>query len=289
MREFLAGLNVLDLSARLPGPLAGYCLQLSGANVTKLENSDWGEDPFKEKLPGLENFNDWYQGLNGKKKIQILSFKDEQKKLIDTIKASEIIIAPHSKRIRKMIEEHAKGCCIFLDSSKTLGGMHDLNALAVTKTFTVHLLSELAPPYLPFAGISFGQILAQQALAAYISHLKSGRFESDVVYLDESAKKILDILHSEHGPKVLHNGLFPCYNVYKLKDDGYIALAAVEEHYWAEFLEVFNLDLTQADRVDTTGKTEEVLRNLFTNLSTNEIRDKVKNRQFCLTIIEKNN
>tara|TARA_Y100000768_G_scaffold76268_1_gene53975 strand:+ start:10329 stop:11198 length:870 start_codon:yes stop_codon:yes gene_type:complete len=289
VKSFLNGVRVLDLTARLPGPLATYCLSLSGAEVTKIENSDWGEDPFKENLSGLENFQDWYRNLNKDKTIEIISFKDNQSRLIDAIESSEIIIAPHSKRIKKLILERARGSCVFLDSSQTLGGMHDLNALAVTKTFALHLIESIAPPYLPFAGISFGQLLAQQALAAYIANRQSGKFEYDTIYLDESAKLILDSLYSSFGPKVLHNGLFPCYNIYLLADGGHVALAAVEEHYWAEFNQVFNLNLTSEERLDTTGVTQEKIRNLFTNLTTNEIKEKLKNRQFCLTLIDKNN
>ena len=287
MKSFLEGVKVLDLTARLPGPLACYCLGLSGAEVTKLENSDWGEDPFKEKVAGLENFNDWYHQLNAKKKIEIISFKKDADRLVEKISESEIIIAPHSKKLKKLVLENAKATAIFLDSSKTLGGMHDLNALAVTKTFRNHLLDSLAPPYLPFAGISFGQLLAQQALAAYIAHLNSTVLETDVVYLDEAAISILDSLHSTYGPKVLHNGLFPCYNVYPLKDGGHVALAAVEEHYWAEFIQTFELELGLNDRMDTSGKTEKLLRKLFTNLGTNEIKSKIGERQFCLTLVNK--
>lgn len=285
MQPFLKGLKVLDLSMRLPGPLATYSLNLSGAEVTKIENTDWGKDPFREKVPGLENFNDWYQNLNSCKKIVELSFKENQEELIKEISDSDIIIAPHSKRLKALIENHSKGVCIFLDSSKTLGGMHDLNALALTETFKSHFIDTLSPPYLPFAGIAFAQLVSQQALAGVIAR-KHDEAISDVIYLDEAAKLILDSLASNHGPRVLNNGAFPCYQIYPLKDGGHACLAAVEEHYWAEFCEVFQLEFSVTDRMDASGKVEKVIRKLFTNLSTSEIKEKIDNRRFCLTLID---
>jgi len=285
MQPFLKGLKVLDLSMRLPGPLATYSLNLSGAEVTKIENIDWGKDPFREKVPGLENFNDWYQNLNSCKKIVEISFKENQEELIKEISDSDIIIAPHSKRLKALIESHSKGVCIFLDSSKTLGGMHDLNALALTETFKSHFIDTLSPPYLPFAGIAFAQLVSQQALAGVIAR-KHDEVISDVIYLDEAAKLILDSLASNHGPRVLNNGAFPCYQIYPLKDGGHACLAAVEEHYWAEFCEVFQLEFSAKDRMDASGKVEKVIRKLFTNLSTSEIKEKIDNRRFCLTLID---
>jgi crotonobetainyl-CoA:carnitine CoA-transferase CaiB-like acyl-CoA transferase len=39
----------------------------------------------------------------------------------------------------------------------------------------------------------------------------------------------------------LHNGRFPCYNLYRTSDGGYLAMAAVEPKFWARFRELAGL------------------------------------------------
>lgn len=278
-------MKVLDLSSRLPGPYAGYCLALLGAKVFKVENTDWDGDPFnqKEVYEQSAHFKDWYQNLNHKKVIESFSFGSEEEKLIEHIRTSQLVIAPKSKKLKNLIEEHAIAPCsiVYVSASKP---MHDLNALGETITFKDHLKLSNHPPYLPFAGLAYGQFLAQVAQNQFIRALEKNSKESSVQLIDEVSKKLFDVLASENE-EALHLGVFPCYQIYTTADHKHICLAAVEEHYWSAFCQCFNLDLAQYNRFDRSGETQEKLRKLFTKLDSSEIKDKIKDQQFCLTLI----
>lgn len=288
MNSLLEGIHVIDLSGRLPGPYASYCLSLQGAEVIKLENTDWGEDPFNEELINKisPNFQAWYKNLNQNKKIEQISFSEGN--IIDHILKADIIIAPASKKLMKLIQEYQKknSMAAYIHSSKTRGGMHDLNALGLTKTFSLHLQDSEHPPYLPFAGMAFGQFIAQGCLAGWIKSFRENVSQQETFYLDEITLSLFDVLHSE-GNRFLHNGLLPCYQIYPTKDEHFVCLAAVEEHYWQEFIQVFELPLKAEDSMDSSGKTAEIIRKLFTNLTSSEIKDKIRDRRFCLTLTEK--
>src|SRR5690606_21501925 len=82
-------ISVLDLSARLPGPLATSHLQKLGARIFKVETPT-REDPFLNKdLKELTPlFFEWYQNLNNEKIIlnsSLASLKDEFKEKFDIV------------------------------------------------------------------------------------------------------------------------------------------------------------------------------------------------------------
>src|SRR5690348_6041593 len=77
----LKGIRILDLTHRLPGPLAGKILADMGADVIKIEDEKH-KDPF---LSGMfsdfdQSFENWYEELNRKKKIVRLDFKSGEMK-----------------------------------------------------------------------------------------------------------------------------------------------------------------------------------------------------------------
>ncbi len=69
-------LKIIDLTHRLPGPLAGKILCDLGHEVIKIEDEKH-KDPF---LSGMfssfdESFEDWYKELNQQKKIEGKKFR----------------------------------------------------------------------------------------------------------------------------------------------------------------------------------------------------------------------
>jgi crotonobetainyl-CoA:carnitine CoA-transferase CaiB-like acyl-CoA transferase len=86
--------------------------------------------------------------------------------------------------------------------------------------------------------------------------------------------------------KFLHNGVFPCYSLYKTKDDKYIALAAVEEKFWLRFCEVFQIH-TQLDRFYNQDQTLfNMLANIIGNLTQSEIAKLSESEDICLSVID---
>ena len=291
--KLLNDLTLLDLSSRLPGPYASYCLALQGAKVTKLENTDWGEDPFSASdLQKISpNFMDWYRQLNHQKTIQKISFKTQADQLKQQLQVADIILASPSKKMQALINAHARpsASVVFIAASRSQGAMHDLNALAQTETIHQHLKDSDHPPYLPFAGMAFGQYIAQTALAGFIKAFQTGALQLHTVYLDESTQALMDVLKSSQPDRrFLHNGALACYQVYYSQDQVPVMVAAVEEHYWQQLCDCFELALEPSDRYDLTGKTQNILRKLFTSLTASEIKSRMGTNRFCVTLAEKN-
>ena len=99
----LNGIKIIDLTHRLPGPLAGKILQELGADVIKIEDEKH-KDPF---LSGMfsefdRSFENWYEELNGKKKIIRLDFKspDIKKKIADILVDADGILLSLSPKLK---------------------------------------------------------------------------------------------------------------------------------------------------------------------------------------------
>lgn len=295
MYRFLENLEILDLSERLPGPYSTFILGHFGAKVIKLENSDRGGDTFQleEAKEHYPNFIDWYKNLNANKDIQCLSFSKQKDELFKAIASAHIIIKPENRFFNQLLSE------VELKSDQVLitlsGGrdewksLHDLNALALTETFAIHLEQNSGLPYLPFAGLGFGQYLATAMLAARIKALESNSPIKQTLYLQDFCIQILDILKtqpSEQAKKYLHNGLYPSYNIYKSADGASVCLGAIEEKYWENLINCFDLNLKPLDRFDTSEKTFEYLKKTFAKYTAHEIKEKIKDNNMCLTLKE---
>ncbi len=305
MEKPLKDLNVVDLTHRLPGPFAGYVLETLGANVTKIEDHKF-KDSF---LSGLfsefdDSFVDWYQNLNEKKNVLRFDFNnlDDQVKIRELVDKADLIIMglPHSTRIKLNLDEekwnkNKSQVVIELLASKTTSkSMHDLNALAHTGLLSLHVHNQkekiVAPPFLPIAGISFGHMAATELLAYYIKSLKNSQTQFVKTYLDESTESLYGIFwpkkdREKMRTKYLHNGMYPCYSLYQTKDDHYVALACVEEKFWINFCQKFNID-PKLDRFQTKDDVVfKIILSKINHFTKDEIEEIVGVDDLCLSII----
>lgn len=286
-------LSVLDLSTRLPGPLAAKLLGDLGASVTRLEN-DYFPDPFKcdENNRFDHNFKNWYAAINQNKKIITTNKKSPEleEELVKLIEAHDIIICSlpdklFPTKIGDALEEKA---FIQIRSSKEQTPLHDLNILAESGLLDYHLkvTNNNSLPFIPLAGVIFAEAITQKAQATYIEALKTKRFIKKEIFLDEVIQSHLNFLltdefKSKKETHYLHTGKFPCYNIYQFKDGKHLALAAIESKYWKDFLKLFGLrqNLDQFD-----PNTEQDLRRLFINLKSDDISDVQSLKNCCATI-----
>ena len=289
-KDLLAGVKVLDLTQRLPGPFTTKILSNLGAEVTKLSPTG-KKDAFLTQGKVDSLFLIWYNNLNENKKIKEVEYSSGLQKYIDE---SDLVVYPQGFK-KDLFDFSNKAILIVAGGKDDNTSMHDINALASTKAFHLYTHnkteSQIDPPYLPFAGISFSQQMATEAVATIFKSKMQRMQVETTVYLDESVKFIFDHFWSseiekEKRFKFLHNGRFPSYNLYRTKDDLYIAIAAVEEHFWLKFCEIFNLPLKKEDRFDTSGTVFNKLINMFGNLTLDEIIHKVGDEDICITPVE---
>lgn len=290
--NFLKDVKICDLTSRLPGPMATMILADLGAFVVKVENSKFGGDNFKHSnfAKSTPNFLDWYKNLNKGKSLKILDFEKDEKLLLQELSDANIILIPDTKSIGEIIDK--------LDNStpraiiKLSGGqgqwraLHDLNAIAMTKVFKFQNLKNL--PLLPFAGISFAQMTATTALAQLRAVEKANKTIVKTIYLKDITEYIFDSLHSEQcagNGHFLHNGAFPCYQIYSSSDGRAVCLAAIESKFWMGLSDLFKLELTDKDRFDTSGKVKKHLSEHFKQFTADELRASMAQTKVCLTII----
>lgn len=301
-------LKILDLTHRLPGPLAGKVLADLGYEVIKIEDQVH-KDPF---LSGMfsefdDSFEDWYKELNKDKKVLRLDFKsptikDQVAKYIESADGILLSLSPKLKLSLGLDDESLKKinrplAVVELEASKDgKKAMHDLNALALSGYLSLHVAHEnsqiVDPPFFPVAGIAFGQQVATQILANFIEAKETGRCVKNTSYLFETAESILhpfwsQTLRDQKRTKFLHNGAYPCYSLYRAKDGHYVGLAAVEEKFWTDLIALFHIPLPLEKRFDRDAAAFKIVADVFAKLTSDEIENMTHNKELCLSIVRK--
>jgi crotonobetainyl-CoA:carnitine CoA-transferase CaiB-like acyl-CoA transferase len=302
----LKGIKIIDFTHRLPGPLAGKILADMGAEVIKIEDIKH-KDPF---LSGMfsefdQSFENWYEELNKNKQVIRLDFKspdikNEIKKILSGATGLMLSLSPKLKQTLGLSDEDLKDlpmAVVELEASSTHNkAMHDLNALAISGYLSLHVAHEndpiVAPPFMPVAGIAFGQQVATQMLANIIESMRSKNFVKSVCYLHDTAEAILHpfwskTLREQKKTKFLHNGAYPCYSLYRTSDAQYVAVAAVEEKFWSDLKETFSINLPLERRFETTEEAFNAVASTFAKLTASEIETRSHKKELCLSIVRK--
>lgn len=302
--QLLEGFRILDISHRLPGPLAGHALTLLGAQVIKIEDQKFG-DPFDTGTFSEfdKSFKDWYKELNKYKEIKKLDFNSANIKsdILSLLKICDAIIVSVPMKVQEKLGVDDKTLIslnlpigkVNLEASELhKQSMHDLNALSLAGLLGMHIAGKnediIDPPFLPTSGIAFGQNIASQVLASILKAKKTQNFCFSTCYLFETARDILGpfwpaSVKQTGQDKFLHNGAFPCYSIYRTKDGKYVALAAVEEKFWEEFKALFGVDLE--DRYSIEKEAFLRVSSVLKTLTQAEIQNKIKDKDVCLSII----
>ncbi len=305
-KHLLEGLTLLDLSYRLPGPLAGSLLARLGARVIKIENKK-APDPFTYPLPGTNDstFGEWYKEMSREKELVQLDFESEAdlSTLHEYVNKVDGVLMGWPSSLQKelslsqanLIQLNSPIAVLEIKASKNgPSHLHDLNVWAQTQLLSLHLRGReddiVAPPFLPFAGVAYGQQLALQLLALINRSQKLARPQWMPCYFLESISEIFNPLwptsHRQSGENsFLHNGAYPCYTIYRTKDGKYIAFAAIEEKFWNRVMKLFDLPLRPEDRFSRDAATFEILAKKFTSLTAAEIEHVLANESFCLSIL----
>ena len=311
--KFLSKLTVVDLTHRLPGPLAGHLLHTMGARTIKIEDDKFGDpflDGFFKKMD--PSFSLWYEALNSGKEIKRFSLKENTSELIQLLKQADIVLMGLPSKLQGQLGVNFQALkeviskpfsFIQMTSSHTdRSGMHDLNALAKSRLLDLYLFNQknkgeettkrIRPPFLPMAGISYGAMLAQHSLAAYIMAKETGVAQESVLSLEESVEALLVPFYSKKlsstgQGEFLHNGRYPCYNIYQLKGVGHLAVACLEEKYWNRFCDILNLELAELDRFEYTDpKIFNTIELAISKLSLEEAKSKFIGQDCCVDVLD---
>jgi crotonobetainyl-CoA:carnitine CoA-transferase CaiB-like acyl-CoA transferase len=306
MNNLLKNYTILDFSHRLPGPLAGLALKKLGAKVIKIEDQVFGDPFLSGAFKEFDNsFIHWYEELNEGKEIKKLDFdhpliKDQINELL--LQADGIILALPPKVKQKLgldiasLGKLSKPIAVVeLGASSTVKqSMHDLNALALSGMLDLHVHDRkediIDPPFLPVSGIAFGQNVATQLLAGILESHKTNKLSFSECFLHDTTEEILapfwpTEVRKTGRRKFLHNGIYPCYSIYRTKDNKHVAIAAVEDKFWEGLCKIFPIQLVGQQRFDTKKESFEHVASFFKEKTSQEISEMTKDLDLCLSII----
>lgn len=293
----LQGIKVLDLTTRLPGPLACKQLLEMGAEVTKLEDTHFPDSFLEPQLAKLDHsFVDWYDNINRGKKITRLSFKSQTDQVRSLLEEADIVLVAQPQKVTEALPLSSLSpkprVILELFSSAEARPLHDLNILAETGFLKLHLESgQHSPPFLPIAGVSFAQRAALVGLSLFCQAQKEKRTLFHKIYLDQEFTHVFshlwsDKLKAESRTKFLHNGLYPCYACYQNSEKDWVVLACVEEKFWNEFVSILGLNLSSLDRFDKSPRVFKTISDALLTLSTSKIEELLSDKQICVSILK---
>ncbi|MEZ0363843.1 CoA transferase [Mycobacterium sp. pUA109] len=238
----LEAVSVVSLAVNLPGPLAAARLAELGASVVKVEPP--AGDPLAAAAP------DWYRRLIAGQRVVALDLKQpgDRAKLEELLGEADLLITSMRPSAltrlglcqpQRMFPQLSLIEIVGHDGDLAEVPGHDLNYQAVHGT--------LSPPHMPkvpIADMLGAERAASTAIAALLMRAATGQGRPHRVVLEEAAARAGDaVRHGLMGDGAILGGAFPGYGIYPAAD-GYVALGAIEPHFFARTLQAFGVDGT---------------------------------------------
>lgn len=252
----LQGIRILDLSRLLPGPLATQLMADLGAEVIKIEDPKAPDyTRFFPPLKGSLSLN--YLSINRSKLSITLDLKSDEgkRKFFELVKTADIVVDSFRPGVlQKMgIEyDNAKqhnGKIIYVaitgygynGAYKNLAG-HDMNYLGYSGI--LGLTGDKEKPIIPacqiadVAGGSYPAVVA--CLAALWARERTGKGQFVDVAMTDCVMPLLSMQLGEFlntgfkqkREEPMLSGGMANYNLYKCKDEKWIALGSLEPKFW---------------------------------------------------------
>lgn len=300
-------MRVIDLSWRLPGPLATYFLAKQGMEVIKYEDRQH-RDPFL-KWHWDPAFAEIYRQFQSVKETRLIDFGSaaDAEALRDEIRRADAVVMGFPPRVEaklglshEEIDAGFSGIC-FTRLGFRPGddhSAHDLNSMAQSNLLKMHILDRtddiIAPPFLPVTGMFFSYHIAMTVLATMLEQKGRNAPIQNWCYLQDAVDQAQEAYYpaaiQDRAPATfLHNGRFPCYNIYRTKDGGYLAMAAVEPKFWERFRALAGLeDLADDDGLVDGDRAAEVKARILAAVrgkTTDEWRGIFAGQDACVDLV----
>ncbi len=254
--------KVIDLTWRLPGPFATNLLAKQGMEVIKYEDRKY-RDPFL-LWDWDPSFAEIYHAFQEPKELRLCDFSSSEdvEAMHREIASADGVVMSLPPRVEAKLglseedvaERYGGSEIAFLrlgfrpEDSRSA---HDLNTLAQSELLRMHILGRtddiIAPPFLPVTGLFFSHHIAITLLAEMLAGKGSRALRQEWCWLQDAVDRTRDAYYPasirDRRPETfLHNGRFPCYNIYRTADGGHVAMACVEPKFWSRFRELTGLD-----------------------------------------------
>lgn len=249
LSHVLNGITVIEIASYIPGPLCAEILAQLGATVIKIERP--GGDPMRT-LPPLNEAGEHplFAFLNRSKQFRTLDLRQPADRAVlhDLVRSADVLIdglRPGAlERLgfsdRDLLVTNPKLLIVSISGvpsghPRRYEALHDLNAQALAGILT----SGAGVPQTPgvhVADMVSGLMAATSVLAGLLARSLSGRggrIETSMLTAARwlNAPALALALAGLQRDDTL-NGHLACYRLYKTADDRYLAVAALEPHFW---------------------------------------------------------
>lgn len=265
-RNALEGITVLDLTRLLPGAFCTQMLADMGAEVVKIEDPRGG-DYNRSWEPKARTESGSFLLLNRNKKSVTLNLKhpDGHAAFLRLARNADIILEGFRPGVMdrlglgyEKLRADNPGLIFCSISGYGQDGPlrsapgHDINYLGTAGALQLFGKAGEGPivPGLSIADVGGGSLMASSGiLAALYSRSVDGQGQYIDISMTDGAAAWLSL----HGAEYLFNGTeprggeqpwigqAPCYNIYRCADDRYVALGALETHFWQRFCDMVQL------------------------------------------------
>jgi len=303
----LIKLKILDLSRLLPGSYATLILADMGAEVIKIEEPKRG-DYAREFPPFIKGESVHFLNLNRNKKSVVLDLKTPQGQKACHEMAAEADI---------IIESFRPGVCKRLNISYTdlkkinpkiiyasISGYgqtgpykdspgHDINYIALAGLLGITGTQDTPViPGIPIADIAGAFFTVIAILSAVINRNITGKGRYIDISLADSALHAMSPVLGQYfidkktpkRSKGFLTGGFPCYGVYKTKDNKFLALGALESKFWINFCQA--IERTDLIEYQFFDKAIKELNKIFKTKTQKEWIDIFKDKEVCITPVK---
>jgi crotonobetainyl-CoA:carnitine CoA-transferase CaiB-like acyl-CoA transferase len=293
----LDGIRVLDLSARMPGPMCAQILADLGAEVIKIE-SPRAPDFFRGLQPLVGGTGSLFHVCNRNKKGMTLELRHPRgrKIFLRLIKNTDVVVEafrPETMERMKIgydvLKEENPGliyCAITAfgqDGPYRLRPAHDLNLLALSGVLDLLGVKD-GPPIVPpvqMSGLGGAFQGVVGILAALLSRGKTGRGDFiDVSLLDGvsvcAALEMSRFMAGHHVPKrglTEGGGGYACFNVYPTADGRHLSLGCLEPHFWQNFCHVIGRESLIGEQWAAPHRQDEMIAEIRSILSTRPLKE----------------
>ncbi|MEZ5054217.1 MAG: CaiB/BaiF CoA-transferase family protein [Chitinophagales bacterium] len=252
----LQGIRILDLSRLLPGPLATQMMADLGAEVIKIEDTKAPDyTRFFPPLKGSQSLN--YISINRSKLSITLDLKSDEgkRKFFELVKTADIVVDSFRPGVLQKMgidydaaKQHKEKIIYvavtgygYTGTYKDKAG-HDMNYLGYSGI--LGLTGDTEKPIIPacqvadVAGGSYPAVVA--CLSALWARERTGKGQFVDVAMTDCVMPLLSMQYGEtlntettfkRGEPMLSGGMAN-YNLYKCKDEKWIALGSLEPKFW---------------------------------------------------------
>jgi alpha-methylacyl-CoA racemase len=306
----LAGIRVLDFSTLLPGPLATLLLAEAGAEVIKIERPGAGDEmrSYHPKF-GTDSVN--FALLNrGKRSIAIdLKAHDAVAQLTPLLKSADVIVEQFRPGVMdrlglgfeaiSALNPRIVYCSITgygQSGPRAQTAAHDLNYIAETGMLALCAGADGAPVLPPalVADIGGGAYPAvMNILLALRRRDQSGLgCKLDVAMADNLFAFMYwalgDGLAAGRWPQpgeALVAGGSPRYQIYRTRDDRFVAAAPLEEKFWQNFCEAIDLPASARDDARDPHATRDAVAERIRSRTADEWHARFAGKDLCCSIV----